>query len=52
MLEGIIWHVCFYLRHKHNLLILIRLSDFMTSNERFNIFIEGSLSQLWKEDKI
>ena len=45
-LEDIIWHVCSYLRHKHNLLILIRLSDFMTSSEHFNIFSEGFLSQL------
>ena len=45
--EGIIWHACFYLRHKHKLLILPCLSDFMTCSERFNIFSEGSLSQLW-----
>ena len=47
--EGIIWHACSYLhvRLKHKLLILSRLSDFMTCSERFNIFSEGSLSQLW-----
>ena len=45
--EEIIWHVCSYLRHKQNLLILSHLSDFMTCTERFNIFSEGSLSQLW-----
>ena len=28
-LEGIIWHVCSYLKHKYKLLILSRLSDFM-----------------------
>ena len=37
----------FYLRHKHKLLILSGLSDFMACSERFNIFSEGSLSQLW-----
>ena len=45
--EGIIWHVFFYLRHKHKFLILSRLSDFMTCSERFNIFSKGFLSQLW-----
>ena len=40
--EGIIWHVCPYLRHKHKLLILSSLSDFMTCSERFNIYSEGS----------
>ena len=43
----IVWHVCFYLRQKHKLLILSRLSDFMTCSERFNIYSEGSISQLW-----
>ena len=28
---------CSYLRHKHKLLILSRLSDFMTCSRRFNI---------------
>ena len=37
----------FLLRHKHKLLILSRLSDFMTCSERFNIFSQGSLCQLW-----
>ena len=41
------WNVCSYLRHKHKLLILSRLGDFMTCREWFNIFSEGSLSQLW-----
>ena len=45
--EGIILHVYSYLRHKHKLLILSRLSDFMTCSEHFNIFNEGPLSQLW-----
>ena len=36
-----------HLRHKHKLLILSRLGDFMTCSESFNIFSEGSLSQLW-----
>ena len=37
--------------HKYKLLVLSRLSDFMTCSEGFNIFSEGSLSQLgtlWK----
>ena len=32
---------------KENLLILSRLSDFMTCSEHFNIQSEGSISQLW-----
>ena len=35
------------LRQKHKLLILSRLSDFMTCSEHFHIFSEGSVSQLW-----
>ena len=52
--EGIFWHVCFYLRHKHKLLILSRLSCFMTCSERFNIQSEGSIFQVWNmwKDKI
>ena len=46
-LGSIIWHVCFYLKLKHKLLILSRLSDFMTCSECFNIQSEGSISQLW-----
>ena len=39
---------CFsYLRHKHKLLILSHLSDFMTCCKRFNIYSEGSISQVW-----
>ena len=34
-------HVCSYLRHKHKLLILSRLSDFMTCSERYNILLRG-----------
>ena len=30
-------HACSYLRHKHKLLILSGLSDFITCSERFNI---------------
>ena len=37
----------FLLRHKHKLLILSRLSNFMTCSERFTIFSEGSLFHLW-----
>ena len=48
--EGIIWHDCSYLRHKHKLLILSCLSDFMTCSERFNIKSEGSISQLWNTE--
>ena len=33
--------------HKHKFLILSRFGDFMTCSERFSIFSEGSLSQLW-----
>ena len=44
--EGIIWHVCSYLRHKHKLLILSRLSDFMICSEYFIIQSKGSISQL------
>ena len=47
MLEGIIWHVCSYLSHKHKLLLLSCLNDFMTCNAHFNIQSEGSISQLW-----
>ena len=43
--KGIIWHVCSNLRHKHKLLIMLHLSDFMTCS--FNIQSEGSISQLW-----
>ena len=54
--EGIIWHVCSYLRHKHKLLILSHLNNFMTCSAHFNIQNEGSISQLWntvlQEDKI
>ena len=46
-LECVIPHVCYYLRHKHELLILSRLSDFMTCSECFNIYSEGSISLLW-----
>ena len=35
------------LRHKHKLLILSHLSDFMTCCKRFNIYSEGSISQVW-----
>ena len=49
---GSIWHVCFYLGHKHKLLILSRLSDLMTSDlmirsEHFNIQGEEFIYQLW-----
>ena len=39
-----------YLRHKHKLLILSCLSDFMTCSERFIIQSEGSISQLWNTE--
>ena len=32
---------------EENLLILSRLSDFVTCSERFNIPSEGSIPQLW-----
>ena len=32
---------------QYKLLILLRMSEFMTCSERFNMFSEGSLSQLW-----
>ena len=38
-------HVCFYLRHKHKLLILSLLSDFVTCESTF--YNEGSISQFW-----
>ena len=34
-------------RHKDKLLILSRLSDSTTCNERFNINSDVSISQLW-----
>ena len=46
-LEYIVWQVCFFLRHKHKLLILSSLSDFMTCSSHFNIKSNGSISQLW-----
>ena len=36
-----------FLFHKHKLLILSRLNDFMTCGAHFNIQSEGSISQLW-----
>ena len=45
--KGIIWHVCSYLRHKHKLLILSHLGDFMTCSACFNIQSEGPVFQLW-----
>ena len=45
-LEYIIWHGCSYLRHKHKLLMLSRLSDFMTCSARFNTQSERSNSHL------
>ena len=45
--EGIIWHVCFYLKHKHTLLILSRLTDLVTCSARFNIESDESISQIW-----
>ena len=38
---------CSYLRHKHKISILSRLSDFVTFSACFNIQSEGSISQLW-----
>ena len=46
-LEYIIRQVCSYLRHKHKLLILSGLNDFMTCSAHFYIQSEGSISQLW-----
>ena len=46
-LECIIRQVCSFLRHKHKLSILSRLSDFMTCSEYFNIYREGSTSLFW-----
>ena len=43
MLCYVIWHVCFYSRHKQKLLILLRLNDFMTCSMHFNIQSEGVL---------
>ena len=51
MLERYNLHVCSYLRHKYKLLILSRLSNFMTCCERFNIFSEGYLSQHCRKTK-
>ena len=47
MLERYNLACCSYLGHKHKSLISSRLSDFMTCSECFNIFSEGSLSQVW-----
>ena len=45
--EAIIWQFCFHFRHKHKLLILSHLNDFMTFSACFNIQSEESISQLW-----
>ena len=48
-IQGLLFSdLCGPLKHKQKLLILSRFSDFMTCSEHFNIFSEGSLSQLWK----
>ena len=36
-----IWHVCYYSRHKHKLLILSRLSDFVVCNTSLYICSSG-----------
>ena len=41
---------CSYLRHKHTLLILSRLSDFMTFSARYDIQSEESIFQLWNTE--
>ena len=43
--------ICSVGTSKESLLILSRLSDFVTCSERFNIKSEGSISQLWSTVK-
>ena len=45
--KAIIWQICFHLTHKHKLLILSHMNDFMTFSACFNIQSEGSICQLW-----